>query len=78
MLDKPWEPIYIDYMSIFPSTNHRNDCVFLAINWFSKMATIALCKKRITIKSFLNSICACLGSFLATYNHYFKQGQQFP
>jgi hypothetical protein len=46
--DRPWESIYMDYMAGLPSTKHANDCVFVVIDRFSKMAVLATCKKSIT------------------------------
>jgi len=34
----------MDYMSVLPSTKHVNDCVFVVVDWFSKMAIITACK----------------------------------
>eukprot|EP00253_Pinus_taeda_P021428 PITA_21428 len=48
---RPWESISMDYMSGLPSTKHNNDCVFVVINRFSKMAIMAACKKSITTKA---------------------------
>jgi hypothetical protein len=45
--DRPWESISMDYMSGLPSTKHRNDCVFLDVDRFSKMEIMAACKKSI-------------------------------
>jgi len=44
---QPWESISMDYMSGLPSTKHGNDCVFVVIDRFSKMAIMAACKKDI-------------------------------
>ena len=38
-------------MSRLPSTNHGNNCVFVAIDRFSKMAIMAAYKKNITAES---------------------------
>jgi hypothetical protein len=48
---RPWESISMDYMSGLPCTKHGNDCVFMVIDRFSKMATMAACKKNITVES---------------------------
>jgi hypothetical protein len=48
--DRPWESISMDYMSGLPSTKHGNDCVFMVIDRFSKMAVLAPCKKSITVR----------------------------
>jgi hypothetical protein len=47
-LEKPWESILMDYMSGLLSTKQGNDCVFVVIDWFSKMAILTTCKKNIT------------------------------
>jgi hypothetical protein len=41
----------MDYMSGLPSTKHDNDCVFMVIDIFSKMAIMAACKKNITVQA---------------------------
>jgi hypothetical protein len=41
----------MDYMSDLPSTKHGNDCVFVVIDRFSKMAILTPCKKSITIEA---------------------------
>jgi hypothetical protein len=46
--DRPWESISMDYMSILPSSKRGNDCDFLVIDLFSKMAILVPCKKSIT------------------------------
>jgi hypothetical protein len=48
ILEKPWESIYMDYMSGFPSTKHGNDYMFVVIDRFSKMAILTSCKKNVT------------------------------
>ena len=48
---RPWESISMDYMSGLHSTKHGNDCVFLVIDRFSKMAIMASCKKNITAEA---------------------------
>jgi hypothetical protein len=47
--EKPWESISMDYMSGFPSTRHKNDCVFVVIDPFSKMAILTAYKKNVTV-----------------------------
>jgi hypothetical protein len=49
--DKPWESISMDYMSGLPSTKRGNDCVFLVVDRFYKMAIMVACKKKITIEA---------------------------
>jgi hypothetical protein len=46
--DRPWESISMDYMLGLPSTKEGNDCVFLFVDHFSKMAILVVCKKSIT------------------------------
>ena len=41
----------MDYMSGLPSTKHSNDCVFVVVDRFSKMAIMAACKKNITVEA---------------------------
>jgi hypothetical protein len=49
--DKPWEYISMDYMSGLSSTKRGNDCVFVVVHLFSKMAILAACKKNITAEA---------------------------
>jgi hypothetical protein len=37
----------MDYMSGLPTTKHGNDCVFVVVDQFSKMAILTACKKTI-------------------------------
>ena len=46
-LDRPWESISMDYMSSLPCTKRGNDCVFVVVDNFSKMAIMVTCKKSI-------------------------------
>ena len=48
---RPWESISMDYMSRLPSTKHGNDCVFVVVDRFSKMAIMAAYKKNITAEA---------------------------
>ena len=41
----------MDYMSGLPSTKHGNDCVFVIVDRFSKMAIMVACKKNITAEA---------------------------
>jgi hypothetical protein len=41
----------MDYMSGLLSTKRGNDCVFVVVDHFSKMAILAACKKNITIEA---------------------------
>ena len=50
-LSRPWKSISMDYMSCLPSTKHSNDCVFVVIDKFSKMAIMAACKKNIIVEA---------------------------
>ena len=47
---RPWESISMDYMSDLPSTKHGNDCVFMVVDKFFKMAIMVACKKSITVE----------------------------
>jgi hypothetical protein len=38
----------MDYMSILLSTKQGNDCVFVVVDRFSKMAILTACKNNIT------------------------------
>jgi hypothetical protein len=50
----------MDYISGLPSTKWGNDCVFLVVDFFSKMVILAVCKKSITaeamVKLFLERV----------------------
>jgi hypothetical protein len=48
--EKPWESISMDYMSGLPSTKQGNDCVFVVVDRFLKMAILTACKKNITVE----------------------------
>ena len=41
----------MDYMPGLPSTKHNNDCVFVVIDSFSKMAIMGARKKNITVEA---------------------------
>jgi hypothetical protein len=41
----------MDYMSGLPSTKQGNDCVFVVVDRFSKMATLVACKRSITAEA---------------------------
>jgi hypothetical protein len=47
----PWESISMDYMSRISYTKRGNDCVFVVVDRFSKMAILAACKKSITAEA---------------------------
>jgi hypothetical protein len=42
-----WESILMDYMFGLPSTKQGNECVFVVVDRFSKMAILTTCKKSI-------------------------------
>jgi hypothetical protein len=46
--ENPWESISMDYMFGLLSTKQGNDCVFVIVDRFSKMAILTTCKKNIT------------------------------
>ena len=41
----------MDYMSCLPSTKHGNDCVFVVVDKFSKMAIMVAYKNNIIVKA---------------------------
>ena len=41
----------MDYMLDLPSIKHGNDCVFVVVDRFSKMAIMVACKKNITAEA---------------------------
>jgi hypothetical protein len=47
-LEKPWEYISMDYMDGLLSTKKGNDCIFVVVTQFLKMAILIACNKRIT------------------------------
>jgi hypothetical protein len=49
--DRLWESISMDYMSGLPSTKRRNECVFVLVDHFSKMAILTTYKKNITAEA---------------------------
>jgi hypothetical protein len=49
--NRSWESISMDYMSGLPSTKRGNDCVFVVVDLFSKMAILASYKKNIITES---------------------------
>jgi hypothetical protein len=53
-LDMPWESISMDYMLDLPSTKRGNDCVFVVVDFFSKMEVMVTCKKSTTIEAIAN------------------------
>jgi hypothetical protein len=40
----------MNYMSGLPSNRRGNDCVFVVVDHFSKMAILVACKKSITVE----------------------------
>jgi hypothetical protein len=47
--EKTWASISMDYMSGLSTTKHKNDCMFVVFDRFSKMAILTACKKTITM-----------------------------
>jgi hypothetical protein len=62
--EKPWESISMDYMSGLPSTKQGNDCVFVVVDQFLKMAILTAYKKNITMKILPSSSSNECGSIL--------------
>jgi hypothetical protein len=52
--ERPWESISMDYMSGLPSSKRGNDCVFVVVDRFSKMAILVCWKKNITTEAIPN------------------------
>ena len=50
----PWESISMDYMLGLPSTKWGNDCVFVVVDHFYKMAILVAYKKSITAEATAN------------------------
>ena len=50
-LDKSWESISMDYMSGLLTTKHGDDCIFVVVDRFSKMAILTSYKKTIIAKA---------------------------
>ena len=48
---RPWKSISMDYMLGLSSTKHGNDCVFVVVDRFLKMAIMAAYKKNITVEA---------------------------
>eukprot|EP00253_Pinus_taeda_P027765 PITA_27765 len=44
-----WESVSMDYMLGLTSTMHNNDCIFVVVDRFSKMAIMVACKKSISV-----------------------------
>jgi hypothetical protein len=53
-LERPWESISMDYMDGLLSTKKGNDCIFVVVSQFLKMAILIACNKRITIEDTAN------------------------
>ena len=41
----------MDYMSSLPSTKYDDDCIFVVVDRFSKMAILTACKKNVTVEA---------------------------
>ena len=50
----------MDYMYVLPSTKHGNDCVFVVIDLFSKMAILTACKKNIMPEAMTKLFFECV------------------
>jgi hypothetical protein len=64
----------MDYMSDLPSTKHGNDCVFVFVDRFSKMAILTACKKNMMAKATTKLFFECMGSFQAIKDNHFLSG----
>jgi hypothetical protein len=49
--ERLWKSISMEYMSGLLSTKRGNDCVFVVVDRFSKMAILDSCKKKITAEA---------------------------
>jgi hypothetical protein len=47
--ENPWESISMDYIHGLLSTKKGNDCVFMVVDWFLKMAILSAYKRNITM-----------------------------
>jgi hypothetical protein len=74
--DKPWESVLMDYMSGLPSTKQGNDCVFVAVDLFSKMSILTACKK--DIRYYQALLRMSVGPFWDTRDHHLQLGQEVP
>jgi hypothetical protein len=76
---RPWESISMDYMSGLPSTKQGNDCVFVVVDQFLKMAILTTCKKSITVDRYCQDLLRMgVGPFWDTTDHHLRSGQQVP
>jgi hypothetical protein len=76
---RPWESILMDYMYGLPSTKKDNDCVFVVVDRFSKMAILTTCKKRIMNDRYCQDLLQMsVGPFWDTTDHHLISGQQVP
>lgn len=50
----------MDYMLGFPSQKYGNDCVFVVVDWFSKMTILAPCKKSIMTEAIAKVFFECV------------------
>jgi hypothetical protein len=49
--DTLWVSISMEYMSGLLSTKRGNECVFVLVDFFSKMVILATCKKSIIVEA---------------------------
>ena len=59
------------YMFNILLTKHGNDCVFVVVDQFSKMAILTACKKNITVKAMSKLIFECVWVFQNPIENHF-------
>jgi hypothetical protein len=73
--NRPWESISMDYMSGLLSTKRGNDCVFVVVDRFSKMAIMVLARRESQKKPLPRSSLNESGYILESHNHCLRLGQ---
>ena len=70
----PWESIYMDYLTGYPTTKHQHDAILVVVDRFSKMALLIPCKKTTTTHQTLQLFFEHMVEKLWPFDdHYFWQ-----